>query len=500
MIVSKIKKNFKKRFISKKKQMGKGPYTGNLGKNRHVPVFPFPEKIINKIMKEVVETCNIKLYANYDKRSFIFYDPYRELMFEYLDKNMLIDKLIIKDDYYFTEIELSEIQTCIYLAVAKYKELDESAFDIDESDYEKTFNIMERVRINLKLCNYNNKNITNEVATVLDTYEDKNSNEWCILRFHNAGIGDDSEFGPNTAKIPVECLETYWELSRIQPVEGDYAVIDFNLKYCPYKSLNSNYNYASGKIVYKYVEKNIEMCIFKFDDLELGTDHPIFGPNTTEIPINCLNVKFMPLKSMETSPGASSAKSFRDVSAKDNAVFDDFTEDDTPTILKVGDVCTIKKCDYINKYYNYIGEIGTILYFFSHEDLGEMCGFRFHNKELGEYSGKFGPNIFEIPINCLDVLFMPSASDEHNDDEVVNYSSICGDMWSYDLQIGDRVISCDFAIYDRSVPKGSKGTVVSITERYGKSDIHRQFKVKFDKYPLGDVFTNLYYGDRLRRI
>ena len=42
--------------------------------------------------------------------------------------------------------------------------------------------------------------------------------------------------------------------------------------------------------------------------------------------------------------------------------------------------------------------------------------------------------------------------------------------------------------------------VVSIRERYGKSDIHRQFKVKFDKYPLGDGITNLYYGDRLRRI
>ena len=153
MIVSKIKKNFKKRFISKKKQMGKGPYTGNLGNNRDVPVFPFPEKIINKIMKEVVETCNLKLYANYDKRSFIFYDPYRELMFEYRDKNMLIDKLIIKDDdYYFTDIELSEIQTCIYLAVSKY-------YELDESDSEKTFNIMERVRINLKLCNYNDKNI-----------------------------------------------------------------------------------------------------------------------------------------------------------------------------------------------------------------------------------------------------------------------------------------------------------------------------------------------------
>jgi hypothetical protein len=114
-------------------------------------------------MKEVVCTCDLKLSANYDKRSFQFYDPMRELSFEYPDKNMPITKLIIKDNDYFTDDELNILNKCIYLAVAKYNGSDDSSIQSEsESDesklfdiYQKTFNNMDIVRINLKLCNYN---------------------------------------------------------------------------------------------------------------------------------------------------------------------------------------------------------------------------------------------------------------------------------------------------------------------------------------------------------
>jgi len=117
----KDKKNLKKRFISKKKQLGKG-----FTQKNSVPILPFHEKLLDKIMKDVICTCDLKLSANYDKRSFQFYNPNRELMF---DNNILISRLIIKDDDVFTDKELSEIQKCIYLVVSKYQELDD---DLDE--------------------------------------------------------------------------------------------------------------------------------------------------------------------------------------------------------------------------------------------------------------------------------------------------------------------------------------------------------------------------------
>jgi hypothetical protein len=397
MKISKIKKNLKKIFISKKKQIGKG-FTQ---KKNTVPILPFPEKLLDEIMKEVVCTCNLKLSANYDKRSFQFYNPNRELMF---DKNILISKLIIKDDDVFTDKELSEIQRCIYLAVAKYKESDDdSSFDTNEGDYEKTFNVMDTVRINLELCNYKNfkkiqKNTNNQVATIIDIYK-KDNKEMCILRFHNSGIGhENSRYGPNTVELPIECLEEYNLSSSIELVVGDHAFINFNLNYCPFKSLKSNFNNALGKIVYKYIdiENNIEMCIFKFLDSELGADNPTFGPNTAEIPINCLEWAIVPNHE------------------------EDIEEDD--------------------------------------------------------------------------------QDEDDQDDDEDDQDDVCRNMWSTNLQIGDRVISCGQGIYDSSVPRGSKGYIVSIRERYQNSSEHRQYKVKFDNYPLGGDMSNMYYDDSLRRI
>lgn len=320
MRLSKNKKNFKKRFISKKKQIGHG----NLSENRHVPILAFPENLIDKIMKEVVCTCDLKLSANYDKRSFQFYDPKRELTFEYPDKNMPITKIIINDkNDYFTDDEISTLQKCIYLAVAKYRESDDSSIqsesEYDESElfdiYEKTFNNMDIVKINLKLCNYNNfnKNITDEVGTVLYTYKE-NNREWCILRFHIADIGaENPRFGPNTAEIPIECLEKYNGQTHIQAVVNDHAIIDLNLKYCD--NINPNYNNALGKILHIYKENNMLMCIFKFEDSELGADNPTFGPNTAEIPINCLDIVIKPnhsFKSMKTPVADMSDEEYED--------------------------------------------------------------------------------------------------------------------------------------------------------------------------------------------
>jgi hypothetical protein len=398
MKISKIKKNFKKRFISKKKQIGKGFTQKNT-----VPILPFPEKLLDEIMKEVVCTCDLKLSANYDKRSFQFYNPNRELMF---DKNMLISRLIIKDDDVFTDKELSEIQRCIYLAVAKYQESDDdSSVDTNKADYEKNFNVMDTVRINLELCNYKNfkkiqKNSHNQVATIIDIYK-KGNKEMCILRFHNSGIGhENSRHGPNTVELPMECLEEYNLSSSIQLVVGDHAFINFNLNYCS-NMLNPNFNNSLGKIVYIYVENNIEMCIFKFLDSKLGAEHPKFGPNVAEIPINCLEWTIVPNHDEDIDE-------------------DNIDEED--------------------------------------DDLDE------------------------------------------EDDDLDEQDDVCRKMLSTNLQIGDRVISCGPGIYDSSVPIGSKGSIVSIRERYQNSSEHRQYKVKFDNYPLGGDMSNMYYDDRLRRI
>jgi hypothetical protein len=252
------------------------------------------------------------------------------------------------------------------------------------------FNVLDTVRINFRLCHYNNQEYNNEVATIVEINKDKSNSEWCILRFHNAGIGYHTNNGKNTFEIPIECLEKYSGVSKIQAMVDDYAIIDFDLDNCLFKSLQTNYkdeykiidfdfnldlyrynyNNALGKIAYLYLENSIEMCIFKFGDSELGNEHPTYASNTAKIPINCLNLIFLPkgsFKSMETS----------NASAKDTSVFDDFTGDETPT-FKLGDLCKIEKCDYINKYPGYIGEIGTILSFYPDQGM-MMCVIRFHN-------------------------------------------------------------------------------------------------------------------------
>ena len=160
MRVSKIKKKLNKKFISKKKQMGKGflvekvSYGGSEDdgedmthssashkkqrfhweyrhKNNHVTIYPFAKHLTTKIMKEVVCESILELSADYDKEIFQFYNPRRKIMFKYDKNNKYITGLIIKDGDYFTESELEEIHFCLFMASGKYA-IDLSKIDEDQ--------------------------------------------------------------------------------------------------------------------------------------------------------------------------------------------------------------------------------------------------------------------------------------------------------------------------------------------------------------------------------
>ena len=193
----------------------------------------------------------------------------------------------------------------------------------------------------IKKCNYLNElkylKYVGQIVTILFKYSDPKLGTICVLRFHDSdsgiAIGDnDPRFGPNTIRIPIECLEEYHLEKDIIPVLGDYAVIDFDLKYCRHNSLKKDYNYALGKILHIYIENSIKMCIFKFLNSELGAYSPKFGHNTAEIPLNCLEVYLTEHDSFIASistDGDSSTESFVASSSETTSV-EDFTHEALP--------------------------------------------------------------------------------------------------------------------------------------------------------------------------
>lgn len=179
---------------------------------------------------------------------------------------------------------------------------------------------------------------------------------------------------------------------------------------------------------------------------------------------------------------------------------DGLNGDDPADILKVGDVCTIKNCDFIKNfgYEEKIGEIVTILYIYDdlQVELGKMCICRYHNKQLGNKHDDFGPNTGEIPLRCLYL---------NDTDESDDIQDICRrTMWSKDLKMGDRVITCGESIYSDTdkvpVPLGVIGTIVNIVYRYKDTpNPEIQYKVKFDDYKPLDDMEHLYWCHNLRR-
>ena len=71
-----------------------------------------------------------------------------------------------------------------------------------------------------------------------------------------------------------------------------------------------------------------------------------------------------------------------------------------------------------------------------------------------------------------------------------------------EFEIGDKVITTDFADYDKNVPKGTVGTIVRIRSRYqGTPNAYYQYKVKFNDYPtdLGNL-DNLFSRYNIKKI
>jgi hypothetical protein len=100
----------------------------------------------------------------------------------------------------------------------------------------------------------------------------------------------------------------------------------------------------------------------------------------------------------------------------------------------------------------------------------------------------------------IDIHYSPTQKVQSD-----NIEDVCQTMWSKDLKIGDRVITCGDSIYDissGSVPKHTVGTIVRIRHRgINTPNEEKQFKVQFDDYPdiLEDI-TNMYHEHDLRRI
>ena len=71
-----------------------------------------------------------------------------------------------------------------------------------------------------------------------------------------------------------------------------------------------------------------------------------------------------------------------------------------------------------------------------------------------------------------------------------------------EFNIGDKVITTDFADYDKNVPKGTCGTIVRIRYRYQDTpNAYNQYKVKFRDYStdIGNT-DNLYTKYNIKKI
>jgi hypothetical protein len=98
-------------------------------------------------------------------------------------------------------------------------------------------------------------------------------------------------------------------------------------------------------------------------------------------------------------------------------------------------------------------------------------------------------------------------TDGINGDNHFDIQHLCNStMWSKDLKIGDRVITCGESIYSKvahhEAPVGTIGNIVSIGHRY-KDTVNPeiQYKVKFDDYPhILEDMEHLYWCHNLRPI
>jgi hypothetical protein len=96
-------------------------------------------------------------------------------------------------------------------------------------------------------------------------------------------------------------------------------------------------------------------------------------------------------------------------------------------------------------------------------------------------------------------------TDGINGDDHFDIEHFCNStMWSKNLKIGDRVITCGESIYSKvahhEAPVGTIGTIVSIGHRY-KDTVNPeiQYKVKFDGYPhILEDMEHLYWCHNLR--
>lgn len=97
--------------------------------------------------------------------------------------------------------------------------------------------------------------------------------------------------------------------------------------------------------------------------------------------------------------------------------------------------------------------------------------------------------------------------DASNGDDRFDIQHFCNStMWSKDLKVGDRVITCGESIYSSSdkhpVPLGIIGTIVHIGYRF-KDTAHQEirYKVKFDDYPhILEDMEHLYWCHNLRPV
>ena len=410
---------------------------------------------------------------------------------ELSDSNNITDYRISEDDILTFSQQIPDIK------ITEAHSEHEHNRDKFNEDLNNIFKVNDVCRI--KKCVYLNElkylKYVGQIVTILFKYSDPKLGTICVLRFHDSdsgiGIGDnDPRFGPNTIRIPIECLEEYHLEKDIIPVVGDYAIIDFDLDKCLYKSLKKDYNYAAGKILHIYIENSIKMCIYKFLNSELGYYSPKFGHNTAEIPLNCLEVYPTQHDSFQASistDGDSSTKSFEASSSETTSV-EDFTQEarrspkkpqmlsrNFTNIFKIGNFCTIKKCDYRNEYE---GEIGSILSFYSDRKLGKMCVFHFLNPKLGHLSSRFGDNTEKIPLSCLSL-------NNYYYDKFENSK----------FKIGNRVIfSSGLAHGPTKIPVGSIGTVVDMRIRYRNSSAeYILYKVIFDDLSVVESFSNEFF-------
>lgn len=75
--------------------------------------------------------------------------------------------------------------------------------------------------------------------------------------------------------------------------------------------------------------------------------------------------------------------------------------------------------------------------------------------------------------------------------------SFCESQKNYHLNIGDKVRTKSFAVYDNNVPIGTIGTIVHIRERYTNTpNEYKQYRLSFDNYlHLNNNQTNNLYTD-----